>query len=130
MSDSTRARELLAGITPGPWERRIGPPDQTPAEYIADTEGVDGEPLHIVIAPSPEEQFAYVVPAITGNGPTSRVNAEFIAAAPQLVADLLSDLATARNVIKEVREWAASELDNYYTRTVLRILNGDGGESK
>lgn len=91
-----RARELLAGITPGKWERRIGPDDQTPAEFIAGIDGVDGEPLHVVIAPSPEDRYASVVPAITGNGPTSRVNAEFIAAAPDLVRDLLAELDQAQ----------------------------------
>lgn len=100
MSDIvTRARELLAGITPGPWEHRFSTPEDTGeshAEYQAGTLIGDGEPLHVLIAPSADPKFAYIVPAITGDGPTSSDNAEFIAAAPQLVADLTDGVEKLR----------------------------------
>lgn len=88
----SRARQALDGITPGPWEHRVGPPDETPGEYFTGTLIGDGEPLHVLIAPSADPEFAYVVPAITGDGPTSGRNAEFIAAAPGLVAELADEV--------------------------------------
>lgn len=49
--------------------------------------------------------------------------------AHEQATDYLDKLVKSRNVIEEVREWAASELDNYYTRTVLRMI-AKAGESQ
>lgn len=99
-----QAEKLLDGITPGPWEQRIGPADETHSEYFDGTLIGSGEPLHLVIAPSTVDEFAYIVPAITGDGPTSSRNAEFIAAAPTLVADLLAEVKRLRDVMDELTD--------------------------
>lgn len=70
MSDIvTRARELLAGITPGKWELIGG------GEYITGPS--------ILVAPD--------------DGGVSSEDAEFIAAAPQLVADLAAEVERLRS---------------------------------
>ena len=96
MSDTTmRAKALLEGITPGLWTHHTAPhPDsgETHAEYLAGTLIGSGEPLHVVTAPSPEDRYAYIVPAVTGDGPTSARNAEFIAAAPSLIRELVAEI--------------------------------------
>ncbi|WP_440221201.1 hypothetical protein [Dietzia sp. MNB45] len=84
----------------GPWERRVAPDDPaTMADKSAWVDGTlrdNGEPIHLAIAAPPNDELAYVVPFLTGDGPTSRANAEFIAHAradvPALVSALLSVL--------------------------------------
>lgn len=67
----------------GPWERRVAPDDPaTMADKSAWVDGTlrdNGEPIHLAIAAPPNDELAYVVPFLTGDGPTSRANAEFIA---------------------------------------------------
>lgn len=101
MSDiAERAKALLDGVTPGPWEHRIGPDDETHSEYCTKTLINSGEPLHVLIAESPDPKFAYVVPAITGDGPTSARNAEFIAAARTLVPELIAEVERLQSAAK------------------------------
>lgn len=102
----TRAKAALEGITEGPWEHHVAPSDgsaETPAEYLANTLIGSGEPLHVLTARSPEPKFAYIVPAVTGDGPTSAVNAEFIAAARSLVPDLVREVQRLRRLDEERR---------------------------
>lgn len=107
MSDVVgRSKAALEGITEGPWEHRVGPEDETPAEYFNGTLINSGEPLHVLIAPSVEPQFAYVVPAITGDGPGSARNAEFIAQARTLVPELVAEIERLRATVEQVRELA------------------------
>jgi hypothetical protein len=98
-----RARAALRGITPGPWEHRTAPEGEEEA-YCAGTLVGDGEPLHVVIAESLEPRFAYVVPCITGDGPTSDVNAEFIVAARGLVPELVAEVERLRARLAEEAE--------------------------
>ena len=90
------ARAALDGIAPGPWEAATAPADgsdETPAEYVTATLRPDSTVLYVVSAPSPDpERWAYLLPAITGDGPTSRANAAFIAAAPDLVRRMAAAL--------------------------------------
>ena len=101
MSDLVeRAKAALEGITEGPWDHRTAPhPDsgETHAEYLAGSLINSGEPLHVLIAESAEPQFAYIVPAVTGDGPMSERNAEFIAAARTLVPELVAEVEKLRS---------------------------------
>lgn len=103
--DAIRARADAA--TPGPWVPAMAPSAEsfeTPAEYLMKTMYGKGLPLWVAWAPNDtDDGFAYVVPAVTGDGPTSEANAEFIANArqdvPALLAEvtaLLADLGAAR----------------------------------
>ncbi|TDO18151.1 hypothetical protein EV580_1333 [Mycobacterium sp. BK086] len=99
-----RTKAALEGITPAPWERRTAPHDdtETHAQFMAGTL-VGGEQLHVLIAESPDPKYAYIVPAVTGDGPTSERNAEFIAAARTLVPELLSEVERQEQLIAEFR---------------------------
>ena len=105
MSDVVeQAKAALEGVTDGPWEHRVGPDDETHAEYFNGTLSNSGEPLHVLIAPSTEPQFAYVVPAITGDGPGSARNAEFIAQARALVPELVAEVERLRATLFQIQE--------------------------
>lgn len=111
-----QAKAALDGITPGPWEHRVGPVDETHAEYMQNT--LSGGPaLHVLIAPSDDERYAYVVPAITGDGPTSGRNAQFIVAARTLVPDLIAEVERLRAEVATVRSGA---------QTLGRIIERQG----
>lgn len=99
----TDPRQILAEIqeradaaTPGTWQRRTAPlPGESKAEWLAGTCHGD-EPLQVLISQSDDPRYTYLVPALTGDGPTSVANAEFIASAradvPRLVAALTAVL--------------------------------------
>lgn len=99
MSDVVeRAKVALEGVTPGPWVHCTAPhPEEVShAEWLDGTLIGEGEPLHVITAASPDPKFAYIVPAVTGDGPTSAINAEFIAAAPDLVRELVAEVERLR----------------------------------
>ncbi len=101
-----RSNAALEGITPGPWKHCTAPSadsDETHAEYLAGTLIGEGEPLHVLIAPSTNPKYAYIVPALTGDGPMSAANAEFIAAAPELVSTLAAELVTALAEVERLK---------------------------
>lgn len=101
-----RAKAALAGVTPGPWVHHIAPhgDDQaTHAEWLAETLTGEGEQLHVLTAESTEPRFAYIVPAVTGDGPTSAINAEFIAAARSLIPELVAALEKVKALAEEWR---------------------------
>lgn len=119
-----RAREALDGITPGEWVARVAldePSKEAHAEWMADTLGESGRPLSVVIAPSDDPSYAYVVPAVTGDGPRSATNAALIAAAPALVRDLVAEVdrlrgtldvqCAARDTAQQWAAWFAAERD-------------------
>lgn len=158
MTDDVRAdaRRLLQGITPGKWRHCTGPAEgESKAEYLAGCITNADESLHVVIAQSPEPKYAYVIPALTGDGPTSDANAEFIAAAPEITQRLLAELDRERDralrlairatgcekaeserdaalaVIAQVREMA-TDVDLYgghsgpsLARTILNTVGGE-----
>lgn len=106
-----RAKQALVGVTEGPWDHHIAPSEgstETPAGYLALTLIGDGEPLHVLTAQSPEPKFAYVVPAVTGDGPTSAVNADFIAAARSLVPELVAEIERLRTAQSDTNQQLAS----------------------
>ncbi len=96
------AQAALEGTTPAPWTHHIsdGEAGETHAEYQANTLMNSGEPLHVVTAASPDPKFAYIVPAIAGDGPTSNRNAEFIAAARTLMPALINEIKRLRGVTR------------------------------
>lgn len=99
-----RARASLEGVTEGPWDHRTAPSndgDESHAEWLAGTLLGDGEALHVLIAESPDPKFAYIVPVVTGDGPTSARNAEFIAAARQLVPELIDRLERVEALLQK-----------------------------
>jgi hypothetical protein len=115
-----RAKAALEGITPCPWGHRIAPHDDekvTHAEWLAKSLVDDGEALHVLIAESPEpERYAYIVPAVTGDGPNSAKNADFIAAARDLIPELVSALEDAYKSIRALVEPCEVECTECHTR--------------
>lgn len=102
-----RANAALAGVTPGPWTHHIAPSensDETPAQYCANTLVGNGDPVHVLTAASPDPKFAYIVPALTGDGPTSAINADFIAQARDLVPELIAEVERVRSACKALGE--------------------------
>lgn len=88
---------LASAATPAPWSTRTAPADdseETKAEYLAGSLSTDdpGAALYVLIADTDRDGLAYVLPAVTGDGPTSEANARFIEAArtavPRLVAEV------------------------------------------
>jgi hypothetical protein len=108
----------LDAISSGPWEHRAAPAadsGETKAEYLADTLRGGHAPLEVVIIDRPVGDIAYTVTAVTGDGPDSAANAEFIANAPLDVRALLIALAQYRareeTVLSLIRVAAATTLD-------------------
>jgi hypothetical protein len=115
----TAPRELLdqldalrADATPGPWQAATAPAegsDETHAEYLTNALRPDeGNPLWVAWAPvvnGVHNDVEYVVPVVTGDGPTSGDNARYIAAAhealPQLTAALRAVLDLADELERE-----------------------------
>lgn len=132
-----RAKAALEGVTPAPWERRTAPyreDEELPvatadkAEYQTGTLIGDGEPLHVLIADSPDPKFAYIVPAITGDGPTSERNAEFIAAARTLVPELVAELERYQRGGRTLGEQLDRTLRDILNATDSHDLIGEDGD--
>lgn len=103
-TDPTRDRvkailTLADAATEGPWNPAIAPAEtstETPAEYLANALCGAG-PLWVTwCANDTDDGFDHLIPVVTGDGPTSEINARFIAAArsetPWLAARLLEAL--------------------------------------
>ena len=110
-------REREHSATKGPWERRVGPREgvgiEQKAEYLRGTAADNGRPLQVLISASEDLACAYMVPAITGDGPRSEANAEFIAHAREDVPWLLGlvDTLTAEKEAAEAeRDALAAKL--------------------
>lgn len=90
-------REVAAKATKGPWRAAIAPhPDnkETPGEYLA--RALVGGTLWVIWAENDtDDGFDYILPAVTGDGPTSEANARFIEAAHTAVPALLDTLEGA-----------------------------------
>lgn len=102
-----RDRELLVGVTEGPWYRGHNPLDQDPLEYLARAYSY-GPPglVHLVCVPfedKPIDEEALFT-AVTGNGPSSEANATFIAASRTLAPELLEALEAAEAERARLRE--------------------------
>lgn len=86
--------------TPGPWLPAVAPhtdDNVTKAQWLADTLDPDVDrPLYVTWAETDREDLSYIVPAVTGDGPRSSDNAEFIAAARTDVPDLLHEIDRLR----------------------------------
>ncbi|QFP96674.1 hypothetical protein PP512_gp59 [Gordonia phage Denise] len=128
------ARAKLKGITSGPWR----------TEWNSDEHG--GVPVYSQSGPLAQCADCYTEAEFEPE------DAEFIAAAPDLVRGLLSEraelllsraeladenehlrnwrdgdrdrneLIQLRATLRQIREWAAEERDCHYTREVLRLL--------
>lgn len=75
----------LAKATPGPWARAIFDPELDPKAIFAENLSYGAGDVHSVIAPEhPKSKLPShaVTTAITGNGPTSEANRDFIANCP------------------------------------------------
>jgi hypothetical protein len=98
---------LRAAATPGPWHPATAPAegsDETHAEYLVNSLRPDeGRPLWVAWAEPADihdgDDVAYVVPVVTGDGPTSEANARYVAVlhdtAPRLTAAVRAALALA-----------------------------------
>ena len=102
------ALDVLAGIkalaeaaTPGPWQPTVldDPTRESKERYYAGTLSPDtpDAPLYLLTARTDREGLSYVIPALTGDGPTSAINAEFIAAARSAVPRLVAAVEAVLN---------------------------------
>lgn len=126
-----RAKAALAGVTPGPWTHHTAPSadsDETPAQYCANTLAGNGDPLHVLTAASPDPRFAYVVPALTGDGPTSAINAEFIAQARELVPELIAEVERLQGAAKTLGKIIEDTLTDVKNATNSQDLIGEDGD--
>lgn len=108
-----RLDELHAAATPGPWTAATAPAEgseQTHAEYLTDSLRPDeGRPLWVAWAPLVEglhhdPDDAYVVPVVTGDGPTSEANAAWVAAvhdAYPLLSRVVRDIAALADELEQ-----------------------------
>jgi hypothetical protein len=90
---------LSAKATAGPWNAATAPAegsDQTHAEYLAGSlRPGEGRPLWVswaLLPNGPEEDAEYVLPVVTGDGPTSEANAALIVAARNALPMLVTAL--------------------------------------
>lgn len=138
MSDVVeRAKAALEGVTDGPWKHCTAPheyDDALPvatvdkAKWLADTLIGDGEPLHVLITDSPDPKFAYTVPALTGDGPTSERNAQFIAQARTLVPELVAEVERVKSAAKTLGEIIESQCRMALDATGLHHLIDETGD--
>ena len=123
--DAIEARAKAA--TPGPWERRIGPREgyslTEKTTYMRGCAIDNGQPLQVLIADSDRPGVDYLVPALTGDGPSAEANAEFIAHAredvPALVAEVRYWQATAW---ARLEDFAAAEAEVVTLRARLAAV--------
>ena len=103
-ADIDAIESRLNAATPGP--RRLGnyDPDKDPVELFRENLSHGSGPVWLVYAPEHpdtvggyEERPGHVATVcLTGNGPTSEANAEFIANAPADIRALIADLRRLR----------------------------------
>lgn len=109
MADDLRALAEVA--TEGEWEYATAPAEgrslDLKAEYLRGTLADNGEPIHLLIVRTPNHpKFVYIVPALTGDGPTSEANARWIAAAnPAAVLALLDERDVIAESLGGMVEW-------------------------
>jgi hypothetical protein len=110
-TDIEKLKELASKATPGPWDVW-----SEPCESVQDAE------RELCEQAQKSEPFAYAVyllnaggkcPATTGCGPTSKANADYLAAAnPAVVLSLIAALEAAHARIKQYE--ARLEIDHYF----------------
>lgn len=99
-------QERAEKATPGPWEWARFDDSKEPIEWLREMLSYGSGPVHGAWAPGhpltrgthPRPEHA-VMPAITGNGPTSEANAKFIAAARTDVLALLEHIAALEGAL-------------------------------
>ena len=100
MSDAvTRARELLDKATPGPWEAATchESEQETRSEYVRNALLKPDAPAHgLWMAWKPDSPLGVHLTAVTGDGPHGEADAELIAAAPTLLAELADEVERLR----------------------------------
>jgi hypothetical protein len=94
--DAIKAR--LAHVTPGRWEAsRTADTEETSLEWLKACliapEAPAKNMLNVIWA---TDQPGVIIPAVTGDGPTSSQNAEFIAHAPEDIAALVAEVEDLR----------------------------------
>jgi len=131
--DAIRAR--IEAATPGPWEATEGDLEGKPAsEYVRtllanrEADGTSTGELHLALAANPidPERGGTVVPALTGDGPQARANAEFIAHAREDVPALLAEVERLAAREQALREEIAQQegATRLAMRTLSRLLEG------
>jgi len=110
-------QERLDKATPGPWERAVAPRADdalSKAEWQERLLLNSDEPLHVVTAKG-DARYAYLVPAITGDGPQSRADADFIAHAREDITLLLAENAQLRaELVEEIVQLIESKANSVY----------------
>lgn len=128
MTDTTeRAKELLAGITPGKWSVTYETSEQPPYERYA--YAIHGPRDHSVDVPHVSDDYR----AMYGNQITEIVglsdeDAEFIAAAPELVADLVAEVERVRSACKTLGNLTVQLNQMALDATGLHHLIGEDGD--
>ena len=105
--------ELHTAASPGPWTAATAPAegsDESHADYVVGAlRPEEGRPLWVTWAPKVDEVHGdttdYVVPAVTGDGPTSRANASFIAGAHAALPRLTAALRAVLDLADELESY-------------------------
>lgn len=108
MSRWDELRAAAKAATPGPWNASTAPhPDEdvTFAEYAQKAIRGDGSTGWVTWVPTDKDGFTHLVTAITGDGPTSKQNAAYLAAAnPSAVLALLEERDELEKLCEELAE--------------------------
>ena len=101
LTSVARARELLDKATPGPWEAVTchESEQKTRSEYVRGALLKPDAPAHgLWMTWSPDSRLGVHLTAVTGDGPHGEADAELIAAAPTLLAELADEVESERSL--------------------------------
>lgn len=129
-ADLTAISERLRDATPGPWTRTKTPGREKSLNFLlSQFEASDGDDLHGagVGAPGKTVEEECLSTAITGNGPTSEANAEFIAHAPADIAALLAEVERLRQSLAVAQQATTCAGCGVYKHTPNRMDGEFGG---
>lgn len=98
----------LAEVTPGRWEAsRTADTEETSLQWLKACLIAPNMPaknmLHVIWA---TDQPGVIIPAVTGDGPTSSQNAEFIAHAPEDITAMVTAIERAIFELDRIPEYA------------------------
>ena len=110
--DLEAVRERIDAARMGSWAWGFAPrpdSDMTKAEYLAGIPLTDSKELWVTWVLDPEGgPEDYLITAITGDGPTAKANAQFIAHAHEDVPALLAEVERLRGKVARVEAMTAS----------------------
>ena len=99
-----RMEELEKGATGGPWTVELDDSERVKQEISAFIDRSGGRHFWCLVEGVFDEANApnNLLPAMTGNGPTSEANANFIAAARSFITPAIAEIRRLREKIEEL----------------------------